>query len=281
MLPRVLAELTTLLSALGALALALALLHLIERAAARRLSQRLGWRAVLLTGWIGVPLHEFSHLLAALLFGHRIVAWKLFDPDPVSGTLGYVRHGVRHDTAWQRLGYLASGLAPAIVGLLIVSLILQWMLPAGTLPKLAEQATAARLSDFSVSSLEALLTALAALGSTLAAALWAGRSPWLPLQIYLLLALGSHLAPSRADLRLAGRGLLGALLLLGLATVATTAAKLPSPGTFLLAVLPAVFGLVLVVGLVQAAYVGVVRLATRRPRGGMQLELAPAKRRGA
>ena len=273
-----LAELTTLFSALGALALALVLLHLIERAAARRLAQRLGWRAVLLTGCVGVPVHELSHLLAALLFGHRVVAWKLFDPDPVSGTLGYVRHGVRQDTAWQRLGYLASGLAPALLGLLGVFLVLQWMLPTGALAKLAKLASGARLLNFSVPSLEALLTALGGLASELTSALWAGRSAWMPLQIYLLLALGSHLAPSRADLRLAGRGLLGALMLLVLTTIGTTTAGLDGPGTCLLAVLPPVFALLLFVGLLQATYVGVVRLATRRPKGGMQLALAPAKR---
>ena len=73
--------------ALGLLALLTLLLHLVERRVSRRLSHRFGWRSVLVTGWLGVPLHELSHLAMCWVFRHRIVAYRLFDPDPRTGTL--------------------------------------------------------------------------------------------------------------------------------------------------------------------------------------------------
>ncbi|MEZ4272306.1 MAG: hypothetical protein R3C68_13050 [Myxococcota bacterium] len=50
----------------------------VERATARYVSKRLGWRGVLFTAWVGVPVHELSHLFFARLFRHRIISWKLF-----------------------------------------------------------------------------------------------------------------------------------------------------------------------------------------------------------
>lgn len=255
--------------ALALLAGVLLLLHLIERAASRVVAHRLGWRGVLVTGWIGVPLHELSHLVAAKLFGHRVIDWKLFSPDPVSGTLGYVRHAVRRDTAWQRLGYLASGLAPPVVGALALGLLALWALPAGAGARLAMEAAELRLVELSrADAWLALAGQLGSLGQSLGAELWRGRTLWLPLQLYLAVAVACHMAPSRADLALAGHGLLALLVLLALATLACVGAGVRPPGRLLLAALPAMVGLLAGVGLLQGSYVLALRLLERRRRGG-------------
>ena len=90
MRPLAYANALSLLLVVAGAALLLVALHALERRASRYVAHRLGWRGVLVTAWLGVPCHELGHLAMARLFGHRIVAWRLFDPDPTSGTLGYV-----------------------------------------------------------------------------------------------------------------------------------------------------------------------------------------------
>lgn len=245
------------------LAALLALFHGIERWSGRYVARRLGWRAVVLTGWIGVPVHELGHLLMARLFQHRIVAWKLFDPDPVTGTLGYVRHAHSRPTSWQIAGNFFIGVAPLLGGGGILLLLLGWMLPAEQLPKLIDRAydLGGALASPSVSAVLAELgAALWALGSSL----WDGRTPWLPLQLYLCVCVASHLAPSIPDLRSSAAGC--AITVAGLAgvTIVVSAFDISiAPGLTLLLPLGA---LLVLVALFQGTYVALVALTTRLSR---------------
>jgi hypothetical protein len=191
---------------LGVLALLVGLLHLQERLVGRYLAHHLGWRSVLLTGWLGVPLHELSHLLAALIFRHRVIAWSLLDPDPVSGTLGYVRHAYSRRSGWQLLGTLAIGLAPLVAGLLLVAALLGWMVPAS-----GQDLLRRALSLGANVGVGELADELRALVVQLGGAVWRERGLLLPLQLYLAICVANHLAPSPSDL---GGALPGAALAL-------------------------------------------------------------------
>jgi hypothetical protein len=242
--------------ALAGLLALLTALHLLERATGRYLAHRLGWRAVLATGWLGVPLHELAHLCAAAFFRHRIIAWSLFDPDPVTGTLGYVRHAYRRRSAWQVLGTFVIGIAPVLAGAVAIAALLAWVLPPTDRGEILLRVAA--LPGRAEHGLPELTSALASLTGELLARVWQARTLLLPLQLYLLLCVTSHLAPSRADLlgALPG-GLLASLLAAGGVLLAsllgTSLVGLP----FLLAPL---LGLLLLTGLCQLLYVGVVAL---------------------
>lgn len=241
----------------GLIGYALAL-HLLERRVSRYVAHRLGWRAVLVTGWIGVPLHELSHLAMAKLFGHRIIGYKLFDPDPVSGTLGYVRHGYRHPTLWQRSGYFFIGIAPLIAGSIALVALLVWMAGGATpLLEVVRRWPAA-------GSAEALLQQLPFLGraaSQLFDTLWTRREPYLAAQLYLGVCVAAHMAPSRADL---GSALSSLLSLVGMMLVAASAGAAMGVGfgaaVQLIALLPLLFALVLIW---QLALVGTIALFER------------------
>lgn len=220
-------QLGILLVGIAALA---ALLHVVERASGRVVSHHLGWNGVLVTGWLGVPLHELAHLVSAKLFGHRIVGIAFFEPDPSTGTLGYVRHAYAKRTPWQLIGNFMIGIAPLIAGAAALAAVLAWMVGPATLSRIFDvPALAIRdVSDLRLVGRDAWAVVI-----KLSRVVWAHRTWWLPLQIYLCICVASHCAPSGPDLAGAWPGALlvvvlvalgtGTMALLGMRVVAPTA----------------------------------------------------------
>ncbi len=81
------------------------------------------------TGFIGTPVHEGSHALMCLIFGHKITDIKLFQLNSSDGTLGYVHHSYNPRNWWQKTGCLFIGIAPVLVGGLLLAGLLYLLLP--------------------------------------------------------------------------------------------------------------------------------------------------------
>lgn len=68
----------------------------------------------------GIIIHELSHLVFAIIFGHKITSFKLFQLPDQNGTRGYVNSSY-NDSLYQKLGNCYVSIAPAIVITSIVS----------------------------------------------------------------------------------------------------------------------------------------------------------------
>jgi hypothetical protein len=75
-----------------------------------------GFSSQVVFGFLGIIIHETSHMLVAFLFGHQIVAFKpLVFPKNVAqngGALGYVKQRWNPNSLYQSFGNLFIGTAP-------------------------------------------------------------------------------------------------------------------------------------------------------------------------
>ncbi|MBI2192918.1 MAG: M50 family metallopeptidase [Planctomycetes bacterium] len=197
------------LGVLGLPALACCIvLHALAWWQSRRLVEAFGWRGLLLTGWLGVPVHELSHAVAALLFGHEIREIRLFKPDPSTGQLGYVDHSYNPRNPYAAiLGNAVIPMAPffgGAVAIVLLTLLIQPQLaPPGRPADGAIAPTpASALGDpaYYGPLLEQTWSSLSRAAEAIRAhALWRKWSFYA--YLYAVFCVAMHLAPSRTDFK--------------------------------------------------------------------------------
>ncbi len=88
------------------------------------------YKVCIATGFIGTPIHELGHALMCVIFGHKVVEIKLFDPSPDDGAIGYVKHTYNKKNFYQRMGNFFIGVGPIILGSAVLVGLLRLLLPA-------------------------------------------------------------------------------------------------------------------------------------------------------
>jgi len=94
----------------------------------RNIQYSLGMRAINLTGMIGTVAHELSHLIVALIFRHKVVSFKLFQPPDQNGLMGWVEHQYKK-SIYQMAGNFFIGIAPILGGTLVITLLMYLLVP--------------------------------------------------------------------------------------------------------------------------------------------------------
>lgn len=92
-----------------------------------------GFYGQVILGGIGVIIHELSHLIMALIFGHHIQSVSLLHVpnvnDPNDRGLGYVNHVWNDESLYQKVGNVFIGVAPVIGCVLAMMLSTRYLVP--------------------------------------------------------------------------------------------------------------------------------------------------------
>lgn len=181
------------------------ILGLLENRANFYVQRTFGRKGILVTAWIGTPIHELGHLLMCYIFRHKINKFKLFDRKAKDGVLGYVNHGWNTKSLYQNVGNFFIGMGPIFSGTAALIFGMHLLLPDSF----------ARVADYL--ALEParpdqyMLTKIFALTASLFESIFSAENlVSLNFWIYFALAIGisSHIALSSEDLKGAGRGLI-------------------------------------------------------------------------
>lgn len=105
-------------------------LVILQRMLFRQLANKLGFKSIYISAVIGTPIHELSHAIMCLVFGHKITQIKFFSPDN-KGTLGFVTHSYNNRSTWHILGNFFIGIAPIIGGVVSLYVLCLLLLPNG------------------------------------------------------------------------------------------------------------------------------------------------------
>ena len=110
--------------------LACIILNVLSREQNKRLFYIGGWKALFVTSWIGTPIHELSHYLAAVVANHKILELQLFKPDKRTGSMGYLTHSYQEDNFYQSvIGNTLIAIAPFFGGAAVIYLLSTLIFP--------------------------------------------------------------------------------------------------------------------------------------------------------
>lgn len=206
------------------------ILSFLQRFTQRQYYESIGWLGILWTAWIGTPVHELSHWLAAKIFRHHIDSLSLFKPNFASGKLGEVIHSYNPRNPYHQIGNFFIGAAPIIGGVVVLSLLFRWLLPNG-------QELLNQISTLQLPNLPKLFTDIFHLTTNLFSS--ENMQSWrFWLFIYLSFAVSSHLAPSWADQKTMWRGFVWLALTLFITNAILAWLQKPLPANFTYTSLP-------------------------------------------
>ena len=181
-----------------------------------------GWYLGLF-GWLGTIVHELGHAIFCLIFFHKITAMKLFDPDPETGTLGYVEHSYNSPSVYQLAGNFFIGIGPILLGTAVIYLLSYLLLGLNPF-KLADNFNIASSHIYSWDTLMQIFQILWVSSTSLLGEVFSRHnlSTWqLYAFIYLAFSIGSSITLSPPDIKGTLKGFSVILILIFIFILAT------------------------------------------------------------
>jgi hypothetical protein len=176
-----------------------------------------------LFGWLGTVIHELGHAFFCLIFRHKITAMKLFDPDPETGTLGYVEHTYDSSNIYQLAGNFFIGIGPILLGTALIYILLFLLLGLNPF-NFVTNVDLAMPHIYSWGILTTIIQTFWTSSTGLISEIFSGNnlSTWqLYVFIYLAFAIGSSITLSPSDIKGTLKGLSVILILVFIFNLAT------------------------------------------------------------
>lgn len=182
------------------------LLGVLRNSSLRNFQRSFGNKALMITGFIGVPVHELSHGIVAFLFGHKVGKIKVFQKPDLSGVMGYVRHSYNKSSIYQQIGNFFIGIAPIFGGTISIVALMRFIIPE-TYNKfikiLIENISITILSKASMVEItNSYLDLIKNIFS-----LQNFKNPYFFIFLFVAICVSSHISLSSADIKGASKGL--------------------------------------------------------------------------
>ena len=208
-----------LFSLLGVIILVGLVIGILERYSNAYLFRAFGTRGLLLTAWIGTPIHEIGHLIQCFIWGHRVTKVKLLQWNQGDGVLGFVEHQYNRNSIYQRIGNFFIGIGPIFSGIGSLMLGLYLLLPESyesIATYIHQQVT---LEELTIGDLKIIGETILALCKSIFT-LHNLLNPFFWIFLVVAICISSHTALSKEDIHGSANGLLTMFILLFLINIA-------------------------------------------------------------
>lgn len=165
-----------------------------------------GWKAIAITAVIGVPIHEISHAIFCLIFGHKIKKVVLLQKRDENGVLGYVSHSFNPNNLYQQAGNFFIGIAPIFGGIATIITLMHFIIPVAYNEFITLSMNNLSITDINSINLNGIFTSYIDLIKIIFS-IKNFSNPFFILFLFLAICISSHISLSSADIKGASKGL--------------------------------------------------------------------------
>ena len=181
-------------------------LGVLRNSSLKNFQRSFGNKSIMITGFIGVPIHELSHAIFALIFGHKITEIKLFQKPDISGVMGYVKHSYSKNSVYQQVGNFFIGVAPILGGILSIVTLMRVIIPEAYSKFIGIIETALKVTILNKITIDGIISSYLELIKDIFS-LENFKNPYFYIFIFVAMCISSHISLSNEDIKGASRGL--------------------------------------------------------------------------
>lgn len=182
------------------------LLGVLRNSSIRNFQRSFGSKALMMTGLIGVPIHELSHAIFAVLFGHKVTKVKLLQKPDENGVMGYVQHSYNQGSIYQQVGNFFIGIAPIFGGIFSIIALMRFVIPQAYNKFIYILAESLNITVLNKDTMEGILNSYRELVKIIFS-MKNFRNPYFYVFLFISICISSHISLSYADIKGASKGL--------------------------------------------------------------------------